>query len=143
MIKTLSHAAFDCYDFDTTLDFYTRVLGFEEMFRMHNEAGELTTLYLRVSDTTFLELFPKTGEIPPADRRYSHLCFEVDDLEIMVRELQSRGATLDADIKTGLSGSLLAWVSDPEGNRIEFMQITPDSLQHRAIERIKQTKIAG
>ncbi len=143
MIKSIGHAAFDCYHFEQTLEFYTRILGFEEMFRMHNDAGDLTTLYLRVSDDTFLEFFPKSGETPPADRRYSHLCFEVDDLEITVAELKARGATLDSEIKTGMSGSLLAWVSDPEGNRIEFMQITPESLQHLSIERIKATKIAA
>jgi catechol 2,3-dioxygenase-like lactoylglutathione lyase family enzyme len=39
MIKSIGHAAFDCYDYPQTLDFYTRVLGFEEMFQPATRRG--------------------------------------------------------------------------------------------------------
>lgn len=145
MIKSIGHAAFDCYEFEKTLDFYTRVLGFEPMFNLHHENDELWITYLRVSDETFIELFPKSGERPAQSGTYSHLCLEVDDIEITAKTVTERGAVLSGDgtIKTGKDGNLQVWTSDPEGNRIEFMQMMPDSLQNRAIERIKSTKIAG
>ncbi len=143
MIKTIGHAAFDCYQFEKTLDFYTRVLGFEEMFNLYNDAGELWITYLRVSDEAYIELFPKSGAMPPRGGSYSHLCLEVDDIEITAREVVERGGTLDGEIKTGKDGNRQVWTKDPEGNRIEFMQMMPDSLQMRAIERIKGTKIGA
>ncbi len=145
MIKTIGHAAFDCYQFDRTLDFYTRILGFEEMFRLYTDADELWIIYLRISDEVFIELFPKSGEAPAKSGSYSHLCLEVDDIEITAKTVAERGAVLDngGKINTGKDGNLQVWTSDPEGNRIEFMQLMLDCLQMRAIERIKATKIAA
>jgi lactoylglutathione lyase len=143
MISTIGHAAFDCYNFEATLDFYTRVLGFEEMFRLTDDDGALWIIYLRVNDEVYIELFPKTGEMPARGGSYSHLCLQVDDIEITTKIVVERGVTLDVPIQTGKDGNRQAWIKDPEGNRIEFMQIMPDSLQMRAIERIKATKIAA
>jgi lactoylglutathione lyase len=143
MISTIGHAAFDCYKFEETLDFYTRVLGFEEMFRLYNDSDELWIVYLRVNDDVFIELFPKSGEAPATGGSYSHLCLHVDDIEITTKTVVERGVSLDVDIQTGKDGNRQAWIKDPEGNRIEFMQLMPDSLQMKAIERIKGTKIAG
>lgn len=137
MITGIGHTAYDCYDFENTLDFYTRILGFKEMFRLFKDAGELWIVYLRVNDGVFVELFPRTGEAPPRDRHYSHLCLEVVDIEATVREVVERGAVLDSDVKTGKDGNKQAWVRDPEGNRIEFMELAPDSMQRQAIERLR------
>jgi lactoylglutathione lyase len=144
MITRIGHTAYDCYKFEETLDFYTRILEFEEMFRLYNDEGALWIIYLRVSDEVFIELFPREGEAP--ERKggsYSHLCLEVDDIEIVVKKMKEHGVKLDSEINTGKDGNRQAWIKDPEGNRIEFMQMMPDSLQMRAIERIKGTKIAG
>lgn len=143
MITRIGHTAFDCYKFEETLDFYTRILGFEEMFRLHNDEGTLWIIYLRVNDEVFIELFPKTGEMPARGGSYSHLCLEVDDIEMVVKNVTEQGVQLDSGINQGKDGNKQAWIKDPEGNRIEFMQMAPDSLQMRAIERIKGTKIAG
>jgi lactoylglutathione lyase len=143
MISTIDHVAFDCYKFDETLDFYTRVLGFEEMFRLYNDSGALWIIYLRVSDDSYIELFPRTGEAPPRSGSYSHLCLKVDDIEIIVQTINERGAKLDGQIRSGKDGNRQVWMKDPEGNPIEFVQRMPDSLQMRALERIKATKIAG
>ena len=137
MITSIGHTAYDCYHFDQTLDFYTRVLGFPEMFRLHNDEGRLWIIYLRVSDTVFIELFPKDGPAPAKGGSYSHLCLEVVDIEATVEEVTERGAPLDVPVQTGKDGNRQAWTRDPEGNRIEFMEMAPDSLQRQAIERLK------
>jgi lactoylglutathione lyase len=138
MITNIGHLAFDCYKFDETLDFYTRVLGFPQMFELHNDEGKLWIVYLRVTEANFIELFPKDGAAPEEkDRRFSHLCLEVDDLEATIEEVTQRGAPLDVPIQRGKDGNLQAWTRDPEGNRIEFMQMAPDSLQKQALERLR------
>lgn len=40
-------------------------------------------------------------------------------------------------INTGLDRNRQAWIEDPDGNRIEFMEMAPDSLQAEAIRRLK------
>lgn len=137
MITSIGHAAYDCYHFEQTLDFYTHVLGFPEMFRLHNDAGQLWIVYLRVSDSAFIELFPREGAAPEKGGSYSHLCLEVQDIEGTVAQVVERGAPLVVAIQTGKDGNRQAWTRDPEGNRIEFMEMAPDSLQRQAIERLK------
>ncbi len=138
MITGIGHTAYDCYKFDQTLDFYTRVLGFPQMFELLNDKGELWIVYLRVNDGVFIELFPKSGEpLSERSRSYSHLCLEVDDIEATVAEVTGRGATLDVQIQRGKDGNRQAWTRDPEGNRIEFMEMAPDSMQRQAIARLQ------
>lgn len=137
MISSIGHAAYDCYKFDETLDFYTRVLGFDKMFEMNNDEGKLWIVYLRVNDNAYIELFPKDGKAPEKSGSYSHLCLEVTDIENTFASVVERGAPVDSQVKTGRDGNRQAWTHDPEGNRIEFMEMAPDSLQRKAIERLK------
>ena len=138
MITGIGHTAYDCYKFEETLDFYTRVMGFPQMFELRSDAGELWIVYLRVNDGVFIELFPKSGERPSEkSRSYSHLCLEVDDIEATVAEVTARGAVLDVQIQRGKDGNRQAWTRDPEGNRIEFMEMAPDSMQRMAIARLR------
>ena len=137
MISSIGHAAYDCYKFDETLDFYTRVLGFDKMFELQNDEGKLWIVYLRVNDNAYIELFPKSGEAPKNSGSYSHLCLEVTDIENTFASVVERGAPVDSQVQTGKDGNRQAWTHDPEGNRIEFMEMAPDSLQRQAIERLK------
>jgi lactoylglutathione lyase len=40
-------------------------------------------------------------------------------------------------ISNGLDGNRQSWLEDPDGNRIELMEMAPDCLQHRAIRRLQ------
>jgi lactoylglutathione lyase len=137
-INGIGHIALLVRDLDTILDFYTNQLGFAEMFRLYNDAGDVWIVYLRINDRVYLELFPKAGEGERTDDRFSHLCLEVDDIEVTIGELKARNIPLVTDIQSGKDGNKQAWIRDPEGNRIELMQIAPDSLQMQAITRLKQ-----
>ena len=139
MISSIGHAAFDCYNFDETLDFYTRVLGFDKMFDLHDEQGKLWIVYLRVNDHIYIELFPRSGPAPAKSGSYSHLCLEVTDIENTFSSVVERGAPVEVQVQTGKDGNRQAWTRDPEGNRIEFMEIAPDSLQRQAIQRLKNS----
>ncbi len=138
MIKSIGHVAFDAYQFEATLDFYTRVMGFPEMFRLKNDEGELWIVYLKISDTVFLELFPKSGEAPlQKDGHFSHLCLEVTNIEQTVFDLEGRGTPVDADVSLGRDGNKQAWTRDPEGNRIELMEMSQNSRQRAALAQLK------
>ena len=139
MISSIGHTAYDCYRFEETLDFYTRVLGFPQMFELHNDEGQLWIVYLRVNDNIYIELFLRSGEAPEKGGSYSHLCLEVTDIENTFSAVVERGAPVDSQVKTGKDGNRQAWTRDPEGNRIEFMEMSPDSMQRKAIERLKNS----
>ena len=109
------------------------------MFDLHDDNGNLWIVYLRVNDHIYIELFPKSGEAPAKSGSYSHLCLEVTDIENTFASVVERGAPVDSQVQIGKDGNRQAWTRDPEGNRIEFMEIAPDSLQRQAIERLKNS----
>ena len=47
------------------------------------------------------------------------------------------GVDLLSPIKMGADGNRQAWIEDPDGNRIELMEMAPDCLQLKAIARLK------
>jgi lactoylglutathione lyase len=137
MIKGISHHGLKVKDMDRTIDFYCSGLGFEEAFRIHNPDGTLAFVYLSIGPAHFVELFPGgKGEYRynPTAIGPDHICLEVDDAYAAVEHLKAKGVAIDEDIITGRSGSLIFWVKDPDGNRIEFMQFLEDSRQAKAMK---------
>ena len=55
-------------------------------------------------------------------------CLEVENLERMVTELRQKGLEV-TDPKLGMDQSWQSWLADPDGNRIELHQYTPESKQ--------------
>ena len=60
----------------------------------------------------------------------------MDDIDETIRALKEAGVEI-SDAKLGADGSLQAWLTDPEGNRIELHQFLTDSLQTQAIGRLR------
>ncbi|MCP8936938.1 VOC family protein [Alsobacter sp. SYSU M60028] len=139
----IGHVAIRVKDVDRTLAFYVGQLGFKEMMRLDRD-GRLWLLYLRITDTQFLEVFPD-GEGERASGKeavgYNHLCLEVSDIEAAVAELAAAGVALTAPLKTGADGNLQAWIEDPDGHRIELMQMAPDCLQAQALARMRADRV--
>lgn len=132
MFKGIAHVCFTTADLDAAEAFYRDMLGFAPAFEFRREDGTRHGVYLHVGGRGFLELF--TGELadPAEGQRYRHLCLEVDDLAATVAELRRRGVEV-SDPNTGSDRSLQAWLADPDGNRIELHQYTPESKQNVAL----------
>jgi lactoylglutathione lyase len=147
MVTRIGHSAIRARDIEVIARFYTEVLGFKEAFRMYNKEGELGTIYIYIAPYQFIEIFPNGTEELMPDRQHiighSHMCYEVDDLASYQEEVRARGAPIDAELKTGFSKCLQFWTHDPDGNRIEFMQLPPESLQFQATARIMAEEAAG
>jgi catechol 2,3-dioxygenase-like lactoylglutathione lyase family enzyme len=134
MITQLAHTAYRVRNLQESLDFYAK-LGLREAFRLNRDDGSTWIVYLQINEDQFVELFPLEDaalDAAPARASYHHFCLQVDDIETTVRELESRGITIDRPISMGLDYNYQSWVVDPNGNRIELMQIMPDSLQAKA-----------
>jgi len=138
-ITGLGHVAIKVTDVDRSLDFYVDKLGFPEMLRLHEEDGSLWLIYLRITDEQYLEVFPgaENDRAPGWNANgVNHLCLTVSNLEEVTELMQARGIKLLMPIKSGADGNRQAWIEDPDGNRIELMEMAPDCLQYRGIRRL-------
>lgn len=138
-ISQIAHWALKVFDLDRSLAFYRDTLGFKEMMRINHENGELMLVYLRVTDTQFVELFPRgTGGLAPGEDVTSmhHVCLQVTSVHETAEALRKLGVPLFREPKLGLDGNNQCWIMDPDGNRIEFMQMLPGNMQEIAIARL-------
>ena len=144
-INGLGHVALKVKDVDKSKAFYSGVLGCPEMLRLHHDDGSLFLIYLRITDTQYLELFPNAANdrAPGPDANgTNHFCLTVERLEPVLDALIANGGTPYAWKKTG-AGMALQPVQKPvisnglDGNRIELMEMAPDCLQYRAIRRLQ------
>src|ERR1019366_3937832 len=60
----LNHVGIYTKDFDESMRFYTKTMGFREAFSIKDKDGKPTLTYLQLSRDTFLELAPATAERP-------------------------------------------------------------------------------
>lgn len=128
-ITDIGHTALACHDLEASIAFY-ELLGIKEAFRLLRDDGSVMLAYLHVSGDRFLELFPggpEPGTKPVGSFR--HICLLTDDIHELVDHLKSRGVSIDREIKEGLDHNLQAWITDLDGNAIEFMQISDRSPQ--------------
>jgi len=128
MITGLAHVCFIVADLERAEAFYRDKLGFEPAFDFINAQGVKFGQYLHAGRGTFVELFQ--GELKSAaeGQSYRHLCLRVDDLQATAAELRRRGVEV-SEVKKGTDNSWQAWLADPDGNRIELHQYTPQSKQ--------------
>jgi lactoylglutathione lyase len=139
MITGIGHSAIRARDMEVTAAFYRDVLGMKEAFRLYTGPnGECTGIYMYVAKSQFLEIFPGGERETEMDNKtlgVVHLCYEVDDAAKSLEEIRGRGAPIDVELKTGYSGCIQFWTHDPDGNRIELMELPAGSMQQEANER--------
>ena len=125
---TFGHVCFFVSDKEKMADFYCNQLGLKRMFEQEFTGSELTAIYVRISGGQFLELignFPK-GE--PSKTGFGHLCLHVEDIYEAHRDVMEKGLAPTA-VEMGAAKCLKFYLDDPEGNKLEIMQLLPDSLQ--------------
>lgn len=140
--NSLGHVAFRVNDLQRSLDFYSK-LGFPEFLRLTQTDGKPWIAYLKVTDELYLELFPggdggkATG---PEHTGVHHLCLTSEDIEATAAHLASVGIPLTSPLnpaKRGVDGNRGMWITDPDGNRIEIMEMAPNCLQYEALKALR------
>ena len=117
------------------LAFYTQKMGFREAFRQTSADGKLVSAYVQVSKNTFIELQEANAQRPAG---VSHFGMAVDSIEDAVKMFRAGGATAsDPGAPSAFSHARLAGVTDLNGVRIELAELTPDSLQRKAMDSWK------
>lgn len=139
-VNSIAHVAIRVKDIDATLDFYSNRLGFAEMLRLDRD-GRLWLIYLRITDDQYLEIFHEGEGERAAESEavgFNHMCLSVPDIDQTVAELAAAGVALTRPKVLGVDGNWQCWIEDPEGHRIELMQMAENSMQAQAVARIKE-----
>ena len=131
--QRLNHVGIYAKDFNKSMNFYTKTMGFREAFSIKDKDGNPMLTYLQISRDTFLELAPANAQRPAG---FSHVGIWPDDLNATVLELRQRGVKVD-DPRVTSSKSSITSILDPSGVRLELLNILPDSLQRKAIDSWK------
>ncbi len=130
MIKGIGHLALTVKDMDRSLKFYCEVLGFERAFEIKDDQNNPWIEYIKVAPGQFIELFYGGLRKPESIDHaigVDHLCLEVHDIHEIANHLIQQGITLDVEPQRGKDHNYQCWVKDPDGNKIEFMQLDPSS----------------
>jgi len=142
--KSVGHIALRVNDLKETLDFYEK-LGFPEFLRLDQEAGRPWIVYLKVSDELYLELFPGGDGGKAAGPEHTgvhHLCLTTEDIEATEAHLKAVGITPTSALRKdhrGVDGNRGMWITDPNGNRIEIMEMAPGCIQYEALRALQKT----
>ena len=124
MIKQIAHICILTSDLDKTRSFYLDALGLELGFEFERD-GAVFGYYIKVGNNTFIEVF----EGNPADvGPILHVAIEVSDMDSLIQQIRDYGYEV-TDKKMGSDMSWQAWVTDPNGVKIEFHEYTSDSKQ--------------
>jgi len=110
-------------DQDTTLDFYTNVLGLEKRVENPTPDGPRFLTVGVEGDEFQLVLWPGTpGQAEPAmGRRPASVTIDVDDIRKTVEELKSRGVQFVSDL-IEFRGVYVAQFEDPDGNLLQVRE---------------------
>lgn len=131
MAKAMAHMAVTVKDMDASLRFYVDALGLTKAFEIaHPETGDPWIVYLNVCKGQFVELFfGGKADHPwvPDEAGFNHLCFEVEDIQAATQRVIDAGFQMDSMPRVGSDHNWQSWTRDPNGIRIELMQIDPRS----------------
>jgi lactoylglutathione lyase len=114
-------------DLQRSLDFYTQVLGMEILRRKDYPEGRFTLAFVGYGDEdqqAVLELTHNwdTGKYE-LGTGYGHIAIEVQDAKRACDEVRNRGGKVTREAGPMKHGTtVIAFVEDPDGYKIEFIQ---------------------
>ena len=117
-------------DLDRALRFYTEVLGMRLLRRTDYPEGRFTLAFVGYQDEAagaVLELTHNWG-VAHYDNGtgYGHIAVEVDDARAACAEIRRRGGTVTREAgPMKHSTTVIAFVEDPDGYKIELIQKKP------------------
>ena len=130
-IVRVNHVGIAVPDVDEAVTYYTETLGFPEAFRINDDAGNVALVYVQVSQNTFVEIQP-VNETRPAG--LSHFGVHVEDMDAAISMFRERGAEVQDGFASS-SGAILSNVIDSNGNRMELLELPPESVHRQAMDR--------
>lgn len=126
-LNCIHHVALICSDYTISRKFYTEVLGMKVAREVYRKERDSWKCDLEVNGLYQIELFsfpdPPARPSRPEARGLRHLAFEVDNLDDVVSELQSKGIPVEPIRKDETrENKRFTFISDPDGLPVEFCE---------------------
>ena len=120
------HAGFLVGDSEKSMDFYGKILGFQETWRGGANPKELSWINMRVPDGTDYVEFMLYRKLPDTFGTKNHLSLLVPDIQRAVADLEARPAFKsygkELKINVGVNQKRQVNLYDPDGTRVELME---------------------
>jgi glyoxylase I family protein len=134
LVRQVAHVCIFARDLEETRQFYERNFGMLVKFNFtRNDAWY--GFYLDAGGNTNVEVFHKPGAAFSEANQINHICLEVFDIDEAIAHVRACGTTI-TDKKLGCDETYQAWVTDPNGVKIELFQYTAKSAQFVGGDRV-------
>jgi predicted enzyme related to lactoylglutathione lyase len=115
MLKRVHNAHYWTNNMEEAVGFYRDVLGLNMTVRFEDDWAEFD-----VGGTAVAVHGPAEGVAPPQGG--ATVVFEVDDLDVTIRALRSRGVHFEGDVFEVPATGRFASFRDPDGNLLQIFQ---------------------
>ena len=133
-VVMMNHVGINVPNIPEAVTYYTQKMGYKEAFRVTDDKGQPTLVYMQISKNTFLELNLANAQRAPG---FTHYGLHVENAAAAVKMFKDRGVTVtDTNVSAGTK-AILANITDPYMGRIELVEITPQSSHKKAIDAWK------
>lgn len=118
-------------DLDRALDFYVGVLGMRVLRRKDYPGGRFTNVFVGYGDEMSAAVLELTHNWDTSTydlgSGYGHVAIEFDDVYQACEEVKKRGGKVTREAGPMKHGTtVIAFVEDPDGYKIEFVQKKTD-----------------
>jgi catechol 2,3-dioxygenase-like lactoylglutathione lyase family enzyme len=127
------HVAFKVADVERSVHWYADALGAKKVYHAQAQNGRPELMFLEFNKGQFVEIFSGGKNILPAPADpigYIHFCLLVDNLKQALEHLAKMNIKPDRQF-VGRAQQNIAFISDPDGNSIELMEVPPESAIYR------------
>jgi len=128
------HVAFKVANPERSVRWYADAFGAKKIYHVEAQGERPELMFLEFANGQCIELFPggkKMLASPPDPIGYIHFCLVLDNLEQALEHLAKMNIKPERKF-IGRAKQRIAFVSDPDGNSIELMEIPPESEIYRA-----------
>jgi lactoylglutathione lyase len=124
------HTSIRTSNMDRSINFYNRFLGLTLVSRREIPQNDAEIAFLQdpeargaTLELTFYRNQKKFSQPDYEDRVFDHLAFEVKDMIQTIEAMRKGSVTItDEPFKLSSTGSLIAFVEDPDGTLIELIE---------------------
>jgi lactoylglutathione lyase len=127
------HVAFKVADVDRSVCWYGEAFGAKKVYHAPAEGDRPELMFLEFHEGQFVELFSGGKNMlpsPPEPIGYLHFCVQVNNLEQALEHLATMNVKPERKF-IGRARQRIAFISDPDGNSIELMEIPRESAIYR------------